>query len=92
LGALLRYWTLKRVSRKKKSKMITTFSIVIGITLLVALGVLWHSIVHSPDGHEDSSGFHLDNDQRVASTRRQASDADAIGHTMAVSRTEHPFA
>jgi hypothetical protein len=72
--------------------MITVFSIVIGITLLVALGVLWHCIVHSPDGHEDSSGFHMDNNLRVTSPKFHVSDADAIGHTMAVSRTENPFA
>ena len=72
--------------------MITTLSIVVGITLLVALAVLWHSIVHSPDGHEDASGFHLDSAQHAASPKRQASDAEAIAHTMAVSRTEHPFA
>jgi hypothetical protein len=72
--------------------MITTFSIVVSITLLVALAVLWHCIVHSPNGHEDASGFHLDSDQRVTATKRQVGDVVAMGHTLAVSRTEHPFA
>jgi len=72
--------------------MITTFSIVVGITLLVALAVLWHCIVHSPDGHEDASGFHLDGDQGVITPKRQTRAAVVIGHTLAVSRTEHPFA
>ena len=72
--------------------MISAFSIVVGVTLLAAMAVLWHSIIHSPDGHEDASGFHFDRNQRARSKEIQASKADAICHTMAVSRTEHPFA
>ncbi len=38
--------------------MITLVSIIFGVILIIALGFLGIAIAQSPEGYEDTSGFH----------------------------------